>query len=1381
MSTSRSRAAAMTACLTSFAFAGGVAPAAPAVEAAVAEPAALRLPSMRAAPAVDGVIGDSEWAQATRIVGFMTWGQDTFCQRAVIAWLGWDERALYIALESELPPSGVLEASTTPETPFSVKKGRDDHIEVWLAPDPEAVPAASPVVQFLGNSVGAFMQILYYPSGERKEGAFPGWQFANRTADGVWQAEISVTFAALGVKTIADGSEWRVRLVRAWRNPRENSTWGHCKGAFAKVESMARVVLDRNAPLVRMERLGAIYDGAVDTLVSVRANADARLEAHVCVQPLYDLAERTQTASLVLKQGQTGEVSLAVPKGRLKADGKHYALIDVRNHDSSQPVFRHAFGWHGRAAQRWSGAALAATEQGIAGDVLLYASFDVNADADRANGGGTHATATAQKLELVPGRTGKALRLGKGTSCRFPAVDNIRIEDGTVEFWMRPVDWDHTWTGIYNFFAIEETASRSFRGHALRCYGAERKRPLRYAYLAVVDDDVLLTGNGQVLWESGRWYHCALTWADGCDVVLYLDGRAVASCRLKRKLTAANLGQWLELGSSSVPPRTTDFDELYVYRRRLAPEEIKWACSSHDPATHARMSTNAIRRHTLFPYLNRLDVHVDEIFLDAAAPTAVRAALRRADSDTKPIAALSVAGLTPANRVIRFENLPPLATGDYVITVDIGGKVHRRPFHRTVWEFEHNTIGLTTEVMPPFTPLQVDGNRLDCVLRTYALGGPGLIEQVTCKGEPLLAAPVRYELHAGGKVVPLRYELRVTSAQAHEVKGLLASGGGGVDFKSSFTLEVDGMMKVDLELSPQGGPVTVEALNLLVPLRNAAPLLCHILTDKARGNRSGKLPTGDGIVWRSGEESKTDLLGTFVPYVWLGSIERGLCWFADNDRGWVTDDGIDALDITRAGEQIILRVRLAAKPFLLDGLRRITFGLMATPAKPRPEGWRTVDFSPTAKLREQTDILTAYLIPGPFGTGRISYDWAPEGHDFSLIEKLEEARASGQVDKPFIDTVWAQKYLPYANIWQANKSRGWKSGKGWLVKIHAHAANLARTRPDFLAVYSHMRALANNCLPLRDFHGEWMTQDTAFKPFDPEHDLELKQYGIAHSPSCVDYYVWSNARMMEHGAGCIYFDVAKLRGSFNRTMSAAYVREDGRIQPDVGIFAMREAIKRSAVYAHQTGKAGPWIHITNCYPVPVFSFGWTTFDFEWRYGTSPYQERFTDDFILAEASGIHTGTIPLALHTGVPLNVRKRDPDLYRRVVRSQFATLTPYEIKLWSGGEVLVDAKAAMYRFGYGDADCRVYRWWDADKPVQIHGPEHKALVLVKPRKVLVVIGDFGGGGAYRLDVDAKRLIINAQCSARDGETGTALDMRSAGRIECEIPKHDFRIVVVE
>ncbi len=73
------------------------------------------------------------------------------------------------------------------------------------------------------------------------------------------------------------------------------------------------------------------------------------------------------------------------------------------------------------------------------------------------------------------------------------------------------------------------------------------------------------------------------------------------------------------------------------------------------------------------------------------------------------------------------------------------------------------------------------------------------------------------------------------------------------------------------------------------------------MADSIRANYAGVVPTGEGTVWTSKEAARSNLLGTFIPYIWVGGPERGLCWFASNDRDWVVDpsDQTPALALER--------------------------------------------------------------------------------------------------------------------------------------------------------------------------------------------------------------------------------------------------------------------------------------------------------------------------------------------------------------------------------------------------------------------------------------------------------------------------------------------------
>jgi hypothetical protein len=82
-------------------------------------------------------------------------------------------------------------------------------------------------------------------------------------------------------------------------------------------------------------------------------------------------------------------------------------------------------------------------------------------------------------------------------------------------------------------------------------------------------------------------------------------------------------------------------------------------------------------------------------------------------------------------------------------------------------------------------------------------------------------------------------------------------------------------------------------------------------------------------------------VGTFIPYIWLGSTKGGLCWFADSDEGWIPDDDVPAIEIQRNKPgQVDLVFNLVGAAATLEAPRTITFALQASPVKAMPPRWR---------------------------------------------------------------------------------------------------------------------------------------------------------------------------------------------------------------------------------------------------------------------------------------------------------------------------------------------------------------------------------------------------------------------------------------------------------
>jgi hypothetical protein len=246
--------------------------------------------------------------------------------------------------------------------------------------------------------------------------------------------------------------------------------------------------------------------------------------------------------------------------------------------------------------------------------------------------------------------------------------------------------------------------------------------------------------------------------------------------------------------------------------------------------------------------------------------------------------------------------------------------------------------GITDEVPAPWTPLKVRGKQARAGARgsavsvrpwgrDYRFEGGLFPAQVTASGASVLAGPITLHATRAGKPLPWREAWTKVSKSAPAAVDL--AGGAtatGARLSGSARVEFDGMLRVDLELSPEGGAAP-DSLVLEVPLRaEHARYLYHFPGRWGSVENSGALPA-EG--WHH----------AFKPFVWLGDEERGFSWFCESEENWSPADPERALTIDREGERVVLRLHLVEGAPIEKPLK-YTFGFQATPVKqPEKDAW----------------------------------------------------------------------------------------------------------------------------------------------------------------------------------------------------------------------------------------------------------------------------------------------------------------------------------------------------------------------------------------------------------------------------------------------------------
>lgn len=485
-------------------------------------------------------------------------------------------------------------------------------------------------------------------------------------------------------------------------------------------------------------------------------------------------------------------------------------------------------------------------------------------------------------------------------------------------------------------------------------------------------------------------------------------------------------GQWYHVAISVNPP--AGGDRSYS----ITVKDQNGTTGTLDRVYYDVDSTDAINQFSVWPSgISAASLHIDNVVITKASSPEFRYAYLpthnlirffatpswnltdwlvtlRKKGDTTSVPLAQQAGTFPFPNGASQMSIPTLAPGDYDLTLRLSNPVTGavttvvRTFTQKTPPWQNNDLGTARLIVPPFTPLVVNSSQgtVDCLLRSHRPGNSGLWDQVTSQGSPLLASPMQLKANVGGLAYTATGSgVAYSKVASDEVIGSTRWTAGSLSGSTTVDYEYDGMMKVTLDIDAT--TTVVDELYLVIPLQDSAMindgrgLLLHAVTDGLRKNPAGRLPTGTGVVWKSSAIGRNESVGPFVPYIWLGGPERGICWFADSDKDWIVDDEKPEIEVSRTGGQTSLIVHFVNKSAVINRKRTIVFGLMATPAKPMPERpnfrkwWLGVS---TAEGDFPFD-----LNPSAMGHGGIAVSSSlyPAFKNFSLYDEMAATRQTG--------------------------------------------------------------------------------------------------------------------------------------------------------------------------------------------------------------------------------------------------------------------------------------------------------------------------------------------------------------------------------------------------
>jgi hypothetical protein len=713
--------------------------------------------------------------------------------------------------------------------------------------------------------------------------------------------------------------------------------------------------------------------------------------------------------------------------------------------------------------------------------------------------------------------------------------------------------------------------------------------------------------------------------------------------------------------------------------------------------------------------------------------------------------------------------------GQYRLTVALDGC--KEPFVRTVkrtrFPWEGNRLGMTDEVLPPFKPTKVDGAKVSVVSRKYTVDGLGLWQSVRAEGnvsaggpKELLAAPMA--LVADGAALKGQGRFTKTAPIAAVYEGQAQHP--AVTVRSRCTTECDGCTKVELTLEPSGGNRELRSLHLDIPLKDVLAPLWHVSTSGLRVNPAGTTPAGEGVVWDSKMFPDGEWFGNFKCYLWLGAEERGLCWFADNDRGWELNVDTKDPEKSVACQQLIrkdgvltLRINLVQKPVVITAPRTITFGLMASPAKPMPTDWRRRDVWEPSRFNMGYANVATFCGKMPWGNDFSIADWAyanrtgKPGPTAEQLEAWKQRNLPADMQPKFRQEMISLALGPFLGTF----APGQKYYKMYFEEFHT----TSQIHPESHVFQSEWSG---------DWHRPLVERET--EPW--HHEAGINCAGIVASYR--DFACWYAAQWVKRGIGC-YFDNAFPIRAYDPLTTNAYRLPNGQIQPSAGMWARREYLKRVWVIHRQLAPADAlpamMIHMTNTHILPYMVWNDENLDLEWKFGPEPQQSKFPHDFLRAETLGRQSGNVPWALDRIMD----HKTPEEKRIAHRTRFGVMMVHEIRWWGMGE---DVEAAMLKaikdFGYAQDDCQSLNYWDEGYPVKASDPEAKTLLLKRGKELMLLVCTWNPkAAAVRFELDLKALNVRPATAVDAESPGVSVQWNAqAGVLNLSLDGYGVRMV---
>lgn len=944
--------------------------------------------------------------------------------------------------------------------------------------------------------------------------------------------------------------------------------------------------------------------------------------------------------------------------------------------------------------------------------------FSFEEDMNATGPAGAIVSAVQGAPALVPGQSGRGLQVGpQYGSLVCPTAGLFHPQAGTIEMWVRAVDWEPSEDKFHVFFDMRSDAGVLY---LYKFFSSDRL--LMLCGPAITGP--LSNSSMPMALQPGEWHHIAGTWSPQ-GVMAYFDGQPAGAQPVLGELPTA-LAETFVLGDEPWQfARTSSsiIDEVRIYDRALTPAHIAAHAAGDLDFTLPLTAETAAMDYQIDPDAGTAEIRVstggadvDEERLQARLTILRPGAHTPEVIATPPFASGELRATVPVS-------LEQPGTHELVATISEAGRpaeaiTLRRELIVPTTEWLGNQIGLEDVVLPPWTPVEVEGTNLRCWAREYQFADTMLPSQIIARDAPLLAEPVALKLSGEGGAVPLigqsvRLVENTPTRARMEGRATAQIGGRETTFRSDLTFEYDGLLLVELTCDDPA-QFGARGLTIDIPVRDEHALYLHRYVPQWQPT-SGSMPAGEGVLDST----------AFVPFAWFGDNDRGLFWFCESSEMWPNGQAENAIEVVREGDRVVLRLNVMGADQALPENWRLVFGLQATPVKPIPRSvrnWRMTGALQGDRVRARQNIEIVW--PNPTAEDSLAmFGWPEARNEQAFRERIDGMHERGLMAVPYLCLTWVTDDTPEWRFFHLD----WE-GKSYDSSIPA-------------AGWPHQFAL-------------------------------VSPVGEGYS----DFIIWKTKQFMEqYQIDGTYHDQTHPYTSTNLRAGWGWER-DGKRYVTYPILGYRALYRRNYAMV----KSLPWptftqAHMSGKMVVPVLAYDDTYLDGEHFRGIvkDSYMDVTTLDAFRAEYMGRQWGLAPVFL----PEFDEEHRPLV--EPTRGLMALLMIHDINvwpIWCNAQVVDDAFVALDEFGYADAEFIPY--FDPRPPASTDLADvHVSAYQKADGSALLIVANLSKenrSGEIAIDLDRLGL-TGAQAVSWPDQGALAMD---DGAVSLEIPRLGYRMV---